>query len=354
MKLPEALSSIKPNKTWVVLAIALVIGLLAAFGASNYLTNRMAAIDAATKGATVDVVVAKSDLARGAKLSTDNMAVRKVPRDFAHSVAVTPNQFDRVDNQTLSYPVKAGEMIMWGLIEGKKTATFSARVENGRRAMTVPVDEINSISGLLEPGDIIDLIVTMDQRGKNARGKKITFPLIQSVQVIATGQRSVDDPQSGERRQYTTVTLDTSPADSQRIIVARETGKITALLRNPQDKTPLAKNGRDIDTLLGLKDGDSLADSDKTLLEVPVLYGGRGGKFPPEGLALGQYIQTKVTLTSPNQPANAGALEAARSSALAAAAAEMEAATAANKPTPAPVPVMTGANPNAANIAPRK
>jgi pilus assembly protein CpaB len=345
MKLSTAAKSFKPNKTWVVLGVALGIGLLAALAASNYLSNRMAAIDAKSRGETVDIVVAKADLPKGTKLTSETMAVRKVPRDYAHSAAVTPNQFDRVDNQILAYPVKAGEMIIWGLIEGKKVPTFSARVENGRRAMTVPVDEINSISGLLEPGDIIDLMVTMEQKGKNQKSKKITFPLLQSVQVIATGQRSVDDPKSGERRQYSTVTLDTSPADANRVIVARETGKITALLRNPQDKAPLANTGRDIDKLLGLKDGDQLADGEKTLLEVPVLYGGRGSKFPPEGLLLGQYIQTKVTLTP-----NPQAADTSKQPNAAAIAAEAEAALAAvSKALPTPVPVITGANPNPAN-----
>jgi pilus assembly protein CpaB len=345
MKLPSGVTALKPNKTWVVLGVALGIGLLAAFAASNYLSNRMAAIDAKSKGATVPVVVAKADLPKGTKLTSANMAVRNVPVDYAHSVAVTPNQYDRVDNQILAYPVKAGEMIIWGLIEGKKVPTFSARVENGRRAMTVPVDEINSISGLLEPGDIIDLIVTMDQKGKNQKGKKITFPLLQSVQVIATGQRSVDDPKSGERRQYSTVTLDTTPADSQRIIVARETGKLTALLRNPQDKTPLVNNRLDIDTLLGLNGGDQ-TDIEKTLLEVPVLIGGRGGKFPPEGLALGQYIQTKVVLQ--NQTTVPVNVDLPRQVNTQAAAPEADNTTpVASKPLPSPVPVITGANPAA-------
>jgi pilus assembly protein CpaB len=304
----------------------------------------MAAIDAKAKGATVEVVVAKADLPKGTKLTSTNMAVRNVPVDFAHSVAVTPNQYDRVDNQILAYPVKAGEMIIWGLIEGKKVPTFSARVENGRRAMTVPVDEINSISGLLEPGDTIDLIVTMDKKGKNQKSKKITFPLLQSVQVIATGQRSVDDPKSGERRQYSTVTLDTAPADSQRIIVARETGKLTALLRNPQDKATLAINGRDIDSILGIG-GNDQSDNEKTLLEVPVLVGGRGGKFPPEGLALGQYIQTKVVMQ--NQAVGPANVDLQRLLGAQAASTESDSTTDAPvKPLPPPIPVSNGANPS--------
>jgi len=151
MKLP-LLKKFKPGKTWIVLGVALSIGLLAALAARSYLSSRMEAIEARGKGKMVNVVVAKRDLSRGAKLSEDSVAVRAIPADYAQSLAVTPDAFDRIDGQVLAYPVKSGEMILWGLMEGKKVPTFSTRVETGHRAMTVPVDEINSISGLLEPG----------------------------------------------------------------------------------------------------------------------------------------------------------------------------------------------------------
>lgn len=281
MKLP-LLKKFKPGKTWIVLGVALSIGLLAALAARSYLSSRMEAIEARGKGKMVNVVVAKRDLSRGAKLSEDSIAVRAIPADYAQSLAVTPDAFDRIDGQVLAYPVKSGEMILWGLMEGKKVPTFSTRVETGHRAMTVPVDEINSISGLLEPGDIVDLIATIDKKGK-----KITFPLLQSVQVIATGQRSVDDPKSGQRREYSTVTFDITPEQAQNVIVARDAGKITALLRNPQDTQIYGKKW-DVAALLGLK--GAAKDGGMDDRQVPVLYGGRGNKIPPEGLKLGQYV----------------------------------------------------------------
>jgi pilus assembly protein CpaB len=235
----------------------------------------MAEIEASAKGRTIGVVVAKKDLPKGARVTGDTAAVRMIPIMYAHSTAVSPEEFERIDGQILAYPVKSGEMILWGLLEGKRAPTFSARVAEGHRAMTVPVDEINSISGMLEPGDSIDLVVTIDKKGK-----KVTFPLLQAVPVMATGQRSMDDPKTGERRSYTTVTLDTTPDAAQNVIVAREIGKITALLRNPNDKQPLANGQADMATLLGGK-GD---DEDG---KVPILYGGKGAKGLDDGLKMG-------------------------------------------------------------------
>lgn len=286
----------RPNKTTLVLAAAIGIGLVAALGARSYLSGRVAELEARARGRNVAVVVAKSDLAKGTRLSGSTVAVRNIPQEFAHSSAVSPEQFERVDGQPLAYNVKAGEMILWGLMEGKKVPTFSARVEAGRRAITVPVDEINSISGLLEPGDLIDLMVTVDQKGK-----KITVPLMQGVQVMATGQRAVDDPKSGERKIYSTVTLDTDPRQAQNVIVAREAGRITALLRNPQDKTTTRGGQGDLTALLGA----TPIEAGRSGLEVPVLYGGRAGKIPPEGLRLGLYVQAAASAPVPAALASA-------------------------------------------------
>jgi pilus assembly protein CpaB len=278
----KRLRQFRPGRTWIILAVALAVGGLAAFAASRYLNNRMEAIEARTKGKTTQVVVAKVDIARGVKLDNTNVAIRNVPNEYGHSVAVTPGDFPRIDGQPLAYPVKAGEMILWGLMEPQKAPTFSARVEAGRRAMTVPVDEINSISGLLEPGDMIDLIATVDQNGR-----KLTFPLLQRVHVLATGQRQVDEiagDSTGDKRHYTTVTIDTTPAQAQNLIVARDIGKLTALLRNPDDNQPIGADVNDLASLLGMQGKPKAAASGQARRAVPVIYG--NAKVPPEALYL--------------------------------------------------------------------
>jgi pilus assembly protein CpaB len=275
------LKSFKPNKTWVVLGVAVFIGLLAALAASSYLSGRIADLEGSARGNKKPVVVAKVEISKGTKLSNANLAVRSIPVEFAHSTSIAPEQFDRIDGQSLAYNVKAGEMIFWGLLESKKAPTFSARIEMGRRAITVPVDEISSISGMLEPGDLIDLMVSVERKGK-----KITLPLMQRVPIMATGQRAVDDPKSGERRLFSTVTLDADLSQAKNLIVAREVGHITALLRNPGDRTLIPDGQVDLAALLGAgQGGPAVSDSG----EVPVLYGGKTGKMSPESLRLGQY-----------------------------------------------------------------
>jgi pilus assembly protein CpaB len=337
------IKSIKLSKTWLVLIVAVVIGGIAAFAASNFLSGRLADIEARSQGKTVNVVVAKRDLLRGESLSSDNVAVRAIPADYAQSGAVAPEQFGSIEGEAIGFDLKAGEMLMWSQIEGKKVPTFSTRIESGRRAITVAVDEINSISGLLEPGDLIDLLVTVDQQGK-----KITVPLLQGVRVMATGQRSVDDPKSGERRMYSTVTLNTDPRQAQNVVVAREAGRLTALLRNPQDSTPLLGVQGDLTSLLGLGNSPAATSTAKTALPtVPVLYGGTNGGIPPEGLFLGQYA--KARSLEQQSRANDAALSITALSDIAQRAADATNRQTSVEAAPKEVPVINGGSAGRAN-----
>lgn len=291
------LKKIKLNKSWALMGAALFIGVLAALGARSYLSNRMEAIEAQGKANLMNVVVAKVKLQKGDVISSETVAVRAVPKEFAHSNALMPNQFETFDGKTLAYGANPGEIVVWSMLGVNKKPTFSAQVEAGRRAITVPVDEINSISGMLEPGDLIDLMLTVSQQEK-----KFTFPVLQVVKVMATGQRSVDDPKSGERRQYSTVTLDTTLEQAQSVIAAREAGKLTALLRNPLDVQEVKGVNRDIASLFGLGGQMRTSANTRGYGQVPVLYGGRNGKIPPEGLHLKNGARTRTLQISAESP----------------------------------------------------
>lgn len=257
----------KINKNWIVLLTALGVGGLAAFGAKNYLSGQMAEIEAREKNkAMVQVVVAKSDLPKGSQLTAETVAVRAIPKEWVHSGAITPEQFGRTEGSLLAYPALAGEPVIWAQLEGQRAPTFSARLTAGRRAVTVPVDEISSLSGMVEPGDLIDIVISIKHDKQN-----FTFTLLQSVAVLATGTKSSQqekDPE-GRGRSFTTITLDTSPEDAKRVIAAREVGRITALLRAPNDNGNVSKARSEALTLLGLATGFGSTGS-----SVPVIYGG--------------------------------------------------------------------------------
>lgn len=255
------------NRSWLILGLALAVGAVAAFGVHRYLKSRMEDIEARSRTQKmVRVVVPKEDMTKGAVITADAVAVREMPAEWAHSNAITPAQFDRVENQQLAYAASRGEALLWAMLEGQRAPSFSSRLTSGLRAITVPVDEVNSISGMVEPGDSIDLMVTAKKDGKT-----YMFPLLQNVLILATGTRVAIDSDAKEgRRSFTTVTLEASPQDAQRVLAAREIGKIAALLRAPGDKAVATAAHQDAMNLLGLND----AEPDDDRGTVPVLYGG--------------------------------------------------------------------------------
>ena len=257
----------RPQRSTWVLLVSIAAGLLAAWGVQHWLKHQLQALDERARGKPIRLVVAKTDLKKGTPLHSQHAAVREVPSNYSHSGAIRPEEFDGAEGQVLSQAIKAGEMIMWGLLEGSKTPVFADKVGPQRRAITVPVDEINSISGMLEPGDQIDLLITLD-----LEGRKRTFTLLQGVMVMATGQRTADNPTTGERRHYSTVTLDTSPMEARDLVIARDHGRLTALLRNPQE--PLVQHRRTLDLESLLYPPKAFQASIQPA--VPVLYGQTG------------------------------------------------------------------------------
>lgn len=280
------------NKNWIVLVTALAVGGLAAFGAKNYLSQQVAELEEREKNKVmVEVVVAKVNLVKGARLSTENMATRAVPKEWAHSGAVTPDQFDRANGSVLAYSAAAGEALIWSQLEGQRTPTFSARLTAGRRAVTVPVDEISSLSGMVEPGDLIDIVVSV-----NKDKQHFTFTLLQSVTVLATGTKASQQEKNadGRARTFSTITLDTSPEDAKRVIAAREVGRVTALLRAPQDTSAVSGQRTDAQALLGLGSEVPVVVG---VSAVPVIY---GGKPITEGL----YLNARATAAGAEPPAS--------------------------------------------------
>lgn len=291
MKIPS-LKSVRLSKTWLVLGVALLVGLVAALGAKAFLSNKIAEMQAKNTSDMVDYVVAKSDLPKGAVMTTDDVAVRPIPKTYAPSTGVRPAEFSRIDGEKLAYGVRRGEVILWGLLEGKKTPTFSAKIAVGRRAMTVPVDQINSISGLLDPGDHIDLMVTVERKDE-----KLTFPILQDVQIMATGHETIDSSNDGHPRTYDTVTLNVTPEEARNLIVARSAGKITALLRNPADPNKFGSATVDLASLLGQTrraSGDAIDDP------IPVLYGGLRADYSANALNLQEHGRAPGTQQPPS------------------------------------------------------
>jgi pilus assembly protein CpaB len=306
----------KINRSWVILLGALVFGGLAVFASSRYIQQTLSTERAKLNPQVemVDVVVAKSELERGTNVGSENMAVRQVPREFVPGTAVAPGEFANVEGARLAVDMRAGEILLKGTLEGADTATFATKVRDGVRAMTVAVDEVNSISGMLQPGDRIDLFFTARpplRPGASQLQPEQTLVLMQNVLLLATGRQvrpSIgENGQPGATRSYSTVTIEASPHDAQRLILAQKSGALTAVLRGPTDKEPLLAASMDSRDLFGMRPVARVAKPGAPDPRVEMIIGGKGGKAEREMVALAPFLTAAAAPPPAPSPAKSDA-----------------------------------------------
>jgi len=110
-------------------------------------------------------------------------------------------------------------------------------IPSGKRAMSVPVDEVSGVSGLIKPGDRVDVISVISIDLNSNLSKPHSLVVLQDIEVLAIGKAlSII---TGENAQNPVdakaVTLAVSLEDSVQLQMANQRGTISLLLRSPID-----------------------------------------------------------------------------------------------------------------------
>lgn len=285
------LRSAARNRTIILLLIAGAFGALAVSGARGYIAERLANERERLNPprAMIDVVVAKRDLAPGAAVDPDTMAVRSLPAEYVPGGAVRPDVFEHHAGARLAQAMRSGEPLLAGALEQGRDGSFSTRIRQGIRAMTIQVDEVNSVSGMLQPGDRIDLLFTVRPPATPGMPPvdELTAPLIQDLIVLATGSQVAPSGEpAGAGRPFTAITVEVSPEQAQRLIVAQRSGRLTATLRHPDDRAPVRAAALDVGALLGISRAQRVEPPPRRGPEL--IVGGRGLPLRPVGASSGE------------------------------------------------------------------
>ncbi|MGB0865888.1 MAG: Flp pilus assembly protein CpaB [Granulosicoccaceae bacterium] len=221
-------------KNIAVLGTALALGGAGVYTANEHIKSTLAEekriLAEQHKKEELSVVVPSVTLGKGETILEEHLSLRRIPVEFVHSDSVRESNYVEALGQRLLYPVEAGKPLLWAHLELGKNGTFSSLLENGRRALTISVDEINSLSGFLQPDDKVDLFLTYSNNGN-----RTTRLLMQKLRVIATGTMT-RSPEDGSQAttNYGTLTVDVTPQEAERLIYAQSAGSITATLQNPE------------------------------------------------------------------------------------------------------------------------
>lgn len=235
----------KPNRNLLFIVVALGLGVLAAFVAVRYVQGAVAARTAKV-GETVTVAVPKSDMEPGTVVTTSDLAVREVPADLQPADAVTPENVDQYSGRVLRAPVRQGAPLGASALVPLYDQ-FSRVIKPGNVGYTLPVDETNSISGMIAPGDHVDILLTVEQENAGSR----VIPLLENINVLATGNRVGDTPVQEDQQGFSNITLELNPQQAERLTVAAKAGAMRVMLRQVEDRNPFGLNGLTQKELLG-------------------------------------------------------------------------------------------------------
>lgn len=234
----------KNMKAIGLLFLALVIGLAAALYAASW-ASRQGSI------ASNKVVVAAVDIELGSKITPQMLTTTDWP-----SGSVPPGAFmdiQAVQDRVVKVGVLRGEALLERKLAPVGTqGGLSAVIAEGKRAMTVRVNDVVGVAGFALPGNYVDVMVNAQQdRAKGEEGRQISKTVLEHVLVLAVAQESSRD--DTKPKVVSAVTLELSLEDSEKLDLARSVGTLSLVLRNQIDKEKVATSGITKSELLGEK-----------------------------------------------------------------------------------------------------
>lgn len=220
--------------------LPLIAGMILTMLAIIVARQRISAVESDIRGkaAPTEIVVAATPIPTGATFTMENLSKRAVPSAGTSRRNVPASDFSLLLGAMAKVEISEGEPVLWTDVEEPFSAdSFSLTITKGRRAMTIEADRQASFSGLLRPGDHVDLL----QDGKDHRGFK---PLLFHVPVLAVNRHFLPLSSVGEEDEIDTITVSVTPDEATRLSTASREGSISWLLRNPGDRSsPHKKKG---------------------------------------------------------------------------------------------------------------
>jgi pilus assembly protein CpaB len=241
------------NRLKIALVVAVFFGLVASYGIFNFLRQQRQAAEA-LRTQTQDVVIAAKDIAAGSTMSEAMLkdgTVRSIKWPKASVPAGAFETPTQVVGKVNRVKIMANEPILESRLSGEG-AGLTVRLEAGKRAMAVRVDEIIGVSGFIVPDDRVDVIVTTTPPGVNDNNKdaRLSKIVLQNKRVLSVAQST--EQKDGKPQVARSITLEVSPEEAEKLSLAYQEGPIVLALRGVGDDTEPKTIGSNKNDLLAL------------------------------------------------------------------------------------------------------
>lgn len=215
--------------------IAIAFGLLGTLGVAVYVNSVKAAI--VESGAKQDVFVAAAEVPAGtdiAKAAEEGLLVKaQVPKRYTADTVI--KSLDDYKGQITIASISRGEQLTAGKLRPADQSEVAYRLDPGKIAVSIPVDEVTGVGGEIKTGDHVVVLATFTP---GPGGVDLSRVLLTGVEVLAAGGEGRGGaPAASQKR---TITLALTPADAEKLVFAEEKGKVWIGLApvKPQDAAP--------------------------------------------------------------------------------------------------------------------
>jgi pilus assembly protein CpaB len=233
---------------FILLGLAVLLALCTSVLFYNWLEQQRARLQPAGPDVvslpTEMVAVATVDLVWGTTLTTD--MIRLVPFPSESVLAGYFSTLESLQGRILITNIKANEPILDAKLTPPNVTQggMAAVTQAEKRAMAVRVDDVVGVAGFVNPGNRVDVLVTIRQSPPQ------TKTVLQNVLVLATGTPMETQGQGTKAREVRVITVEVTPEEAEKLALAAHEGKVTMALRNYANTQPILTSGATLSTLV--------------------------------------------------------------------------------------------------------
>ncbi len=224
----------------LVLVIAVSLGLL-----TSYLVYKSASKPMVQQIEMEQILVAKANISPGEALTSSHVQLTPWPK--ATVLPGVMRSLKEVEGRVAKSSMVAGEPILDSkLAPVGQGGLMPVLVPNGKRAVSIVVEQATQKSGFVVPNSRVDVVVTMTPQGAGDKRARI---VLQDILVLAADQTV--EMKDNKPVTMTTVTMALSPEEAERLALAQNDGRVTLALRNVQDTALVSTPGVTTAQLMG-------------------------------------------------------------------------------------------------------
>lgn len=236
------------------MAVAGLVGLTAMYAMHHYVSAKTKVVAKPVS----QVVVATADISPGTIITKGLLKTVSWPQELIPPKTVA--DAGKLEGRIAATMVTAGEPVMLTKLAPEGTsAGLASMLTEGKRALSVRVDDVSGVAGFLHPGDHVDVLVEMAMPDSKEHFSKT---ILQNVVVLTAGQ-IWEHPNDQKPSIVNTVTLVLTTEQAEIINLASNQGKIRLALRNRNDMGPVFTRGVATSSLIGLEKPEAPKEAPK-------------------------------------------------------------------------------------------